>query len=79
VAKHGFKAVMAGRRRIVSGWQNKLQAAAAHMIPAQRLAQVARNSACVPGIERYSATLHAARANLAISACADRLQSSRGC
>jgi short-subunit dehydrogenase len=39
VAKSGFKAMMSGEGGIVSGWQNKLQAAAAHVIPAERLAK----------------------------------------
>jgi short-subunit dehydrogenase len=39
VAKDGFKAMMAGEGGVVSGWQNKLQAAAAHVIPAERLAK----------------------------------------
>src|SRR5437588_781286 len=38
VAKDGFKAMMAGKGGIVSGWQNKLEAAAAHGMPAERLA-----------------------------------------
>jgi short-subunit dehydrogenase len=39
VAKNGFKAMMSGEGGVVSGWQNKLQAAAAHVIPAERLAK----------------------------------------
>jgi short-subunit dehydrogenase len=39
VAEDGFKAMMKGEGGVVSGWQNKLQAAAAHVIPAQTLAK----------------------------------------
>jgi short-subunit dehydrogenase len=39
VAKNGLKAMMAGEGGVVSGWQNKLQAAAAHIIPAERVAK----------------------------------------
>jgi short-subunit dehydrogenase len=39
VAKDGFKAMMAGEGGIVSGWQNKLEVAAAHVMPAERLAK----------------------------------------
>jgi short-subunit dehydrogenase len=39
VAKDGFKAMMAGEGGVVSGWQNKLGAAAAHVMPAERLAR----------------------------------------
>jgi uncharacterized protein len=39
VAKDGFKAMMAGKGGIVSGWQNKLEAAAAHVMPTERLAK----------------------------------------
>jgi short-subunit dehydrogenase len=39
VAKNGFKAMMSGEGGVVSGWQNKVQAAAAHVIPAERLAK----------------------------------------
>src|ERR1700709_1002292 len=39
VAKDGFKAMMAGEGGVVSGWQNKIEAAAAHVMPAERLAK----------------------------------------
>lgn len=39
VAKNGFEAMMKGEGGVVSGWHNKLQAAAAHVIPAERLAK----------------------------------------
>jgi short-subunit dehydrogenase len=39
VAKDGFEAMLAGKGGIVSGWQNKLEAAAAHVVPATALAK----------------------------------------
>src|SRR5204863_3973885 len=39
VAKDGFKAMIAGEAGVVSGWQNKLEAAVAHVMPAERLAK----------------------------------------
>jgi hypothetical protein len=48
VAKDGFKAMMAGEGGVVSGWQNKLEAAAAHVMPAERLAKKHTEMA-VPG------------------------------
>jgi short-subunit dehydrogenase len=39
VAANGFNAMMAGEAGVVSGWQNKLQAAASHVMPAERLAR----------------------------------------
>jgi short-subunit dehydrogenase len=39
VAKDGFKAMMAGDGGVVSGWHNKMQVAAAHVMPAERLAK----------------------------------------
>ena len=39
VAKDGFKAMMSGEGGVVSGWQNKLEAAAAHVISSERLAK----------------------------------------
>jgi uncharacterized protein len=39
VAKNGFEAMIAGEGGVVSGWQNKLQVAAAHVLPEQMLAK----------------------------------------
>src|SRR5712672_3666612 len=39
VAKDGFKAMMSGEGGVVSGWHNKLEAATAHVMPAERLAK----------------------------------------
>jgi len=45
VAKDGWDALMAGKAHIVSGWKNKLQAAAAHVTPAAILAEQHRKMA----------------------------------
>ena len=45
VAKDGWDALMAGRDSIVSGWKNKLQAAAAHVLPAEVTAKMHSNMA----------------------------------
>jgi short-subunit dehydrogenase len=39
VAENGFRAMMKGEGGVVSGWQNKVEAAAAHVMPAQMLAK----------------------------------------
>jgi uncharacterized protein len=39
VARDGFEAMLAGKPGIVSGWRNKLEAAAAHVVPATALAK----------------------------------------
>jgi short-subunit dehydrogenase len=38
VAKDGFEAMIAGKAGVVSGWQNKMQAAIAHVTPSETLA-----------------------------------------
>ena len=45
VAQDGWDALMAGKAHIVSGWKNKVQAAAAHVTPASILADQHRNMA----------------------------------
>ncbi|WP_022681710.1 SDR family NAD(P)-dependent oxidoreductase [Sphingobium bisphenolivorans] len=45
VAKDGWDALMDGKAHIVSGWKNKLQAAAAHVTPAAILAEQHRKMA----------------------------------
>lgn len=45
VARDGWDAVMSGRHSVVSGWKNKLQAAAAHVLPAEVTAHMHRNMA----------------------------------
>lgn len=48
VARDGWDALMAGKAHIVSGWRNRLQAAAAHITPASVLAEQHRKMAA-PG------------------------------
>jgi short-subunit dehydrogenase len=45
VARDGWDAMMDGKGHIVSGWKNKLQAAAAHVTPAGMLAEAHRSMA----------------------------------
>ncbi len=45
VAKVGFDAMMAGQGDVVAGWKNKLQVAAAHVLPSGMLAQAHRQQA----------------------------------
>lgn len=45
VAKDGWDALMAGKAHTVSGWKNKLQAVAAHVMPAAVLAEQHRATA----------------------------------
>jgi short-subunit dehydrogenase len=42
VAKVGFDAMMAGQGDVISGWKNKLQVAAAHVLPSGMLAEAHR-------------------------------------
>jgi short-subunit dehydrogenase len=48
VAKQGFNAMMAGDGDVVTGWQNKLQAAISHILPAGTVAERHRQMAA-PG------------------------------
>jgi short-subunit dehydrogenase len=45
VAKVGFEAMLAGKGDVVAGWHNKLQAAIAHVAPADLLAEMHRKMA----------------------------------
>lgn len=45
VAKDGWDALMDGKAHIISGWQNKLQVAAAHVAPASIMAEQHRKMA----------------------------------
>ena len=45
VAKDGFDAVMNGSGGVVSGWKNKVQAAVAHVVPADMMAEQHRKMA----------------------------------
>jgi uncharacterized protein len=51
VARNGFKAMIAGEGGVVSGWHNKLAAAAAHVMPAERLAKQ-HTAMAAPGTAR---------------------------
>jgi uncharacterized protein len=51
VAELGFKSMMNGEGAVVTGWQNKLRAAVAHVIPADVLAEMHRSMA-EPGSAR---------------------------
>ncbi len=53
VAKAGFDAMMKGEGDVVTGWQNKLRAAIAHVLPAGALAEQHRKMA-EPGTRRAS-------------------------
>jgi uncharacterized protein len=44
VTRAGFDAMMAGRE-VITGWQNKLRAAIAHVMPADTLAEMHRGMA----------------------------------
>jgi uncharacterized protein len=48
VARQGFDAMMRGEGDVVTGWQNKLQAAIAHILPAGVSAELHRSKAA-PG------------------------------
>jgi hypothetical protein len=48
VAKSGFDAMMKGEAEVVTGWQNKLRVALAHVAPAGVLAEQHRGMAA-PG------------------------------
>lgn len=39
VAKQGYDAMLAGEGQVITGWKNKMQAAMAHVMPAERLAK----------------------------------------
>lgn len=51
VARAGYEALLRGEEEVVSGWKNKLQAAAAHVTPAGTLAEQHREMA-EPGSAR---------------------------
>lgn len=53
VARTGFEAMMKGEGDVVSGWQNKLRAAIAHLLPAGVLAEQHRKMAA-PGTQATS-------------------------
>ena len=52
VAKQGFDVMMEGKGQVITGWQNKLQAAIAHLAPSDMLAEMHRRKA-EPGSARH--------------------------
>lgn len=48
VAKLGFEAMLKGEGQVITGWQNKVQAALAHVLPSDTLAELHRKQAA-PG------------------------------
>ena len=54
VARKGFDAMMAGEGEVISGWQNKLQAAIASVIPAGISAEMHKKMAA-PGTGKKGA------------------------
>lgn len=52
VARTGFEAMMRGDGDVVAGWQNKLQAAIAHVMPSTVLAEMHRKQAA-PGTAKH--------------------------
>lgn len=52
VARQGYEAMLAGEGQVITGWQNKMQAAMAHVMPAAQLAkQHAKETA--PGTAKH--------------------------
>jgi short-subunit dehydrogenase len=45
VARQGFAAMLKGEGQVITGWQNKLQAAIAHVAPSDLLAEMHRRKA----------------------------------
>jgi uncharacterized protein len=45
VAKQGFEAMMKGEGQVIAGWKNKMQAAIAHIAPADMTAEAHRKMA----------------------------------
>lgn len=54
VARDGWDALMAGSGHVVSGWQNKLQAAISHIMPDSALAKL-HTSMAEPGTAKHDA------------------------
>jgi short-subunit dehydrogenase len=52
VAKQGYAAMVAGEGQVITGWKNKMQAAMAHMMPAEKLAEEHSKSAA-PGTAEH--------------------------
>src|ERR1700761_992518 len=52
VARQGYDAMMAGDGQVITGWKNKMQAAMAHMMPAEQLAKQHTKEAA-PGTAKH--------------------------
>jgi uncharacterized protein len=52
VAKQGYDAMLAGDGQVITGWKNKMQAAMAHVMPAERLAKQHSKEAA-PGTAKH--------------------------
>jgi short-subunit dehydrogenase len=52
VAKQGYDAMLAGDGQVITGWKNKMQAAMAHVMPAERLAKQHTKEAA-PGTAKH--------------------------
>jgi short-subunit dehydrogenase len=52
VAKQGYDAMMAGEGQVITGWKNKMQAAMAHVTPAEQLAKQHTKEAA-PGTAKH--------------------------
>ena len=52
VAKQGYDAMMAGEGQVITGWKNKMQAAMAHVMPAEQLAKQHAKEAA-PGTAKH--------------------------
>jgi len=52
VAKQGYEAMLSGDGQVITGWKNKMQAAMAHVLPAERLAKTHTKEAA-PGTAKH--------------------------
>ena len=52
VAKQGYDAMLAGDGQVITGWKNKMQAAMAHVLPAEQLAKQHTKEAA-PGTAKH--------------------------
>jgi short-subunit dehydrogenase len=52
VAKQGYEAMLGGEGQVITGWQNKMQVAMAHVTPAEQLAKKHSKEAA-PGTAKH--------------------------
>jgi short-subunit dehydrogenase len=52
VARQGYDAMLAGEGQVITGWKNKMQAAMAHVVPAEQLAKQHTKEAA-PGTAKH--------------------------